>query len=334
MKQYLDLVRDCYENGTTKTDRTGTGTRSIFARQIRFDLQEEFPIVHAKFTAFRLVVVELIWLLQGNTNIKFLQDNNCHIWDEWADENGDLGPVYGAQWRNWERITVKEGTDFVDHDGGGRTYFNAKVLVEHVDQIAELIAKLKANPNDRRQIVSAWNVSDIPNMKLPPCHAFFQFYVSDLTRKQRAELLADRTLSVTARPHFEPNEEITYAEDFDTMMDELGIPRQQLSCQLYQRSADLFLGVPFNIASYALLTHLIAQICGYAVGEFIWTGGDIHLYSNAFEKTEEMLARPLVTERAYLEINPEITDIDDFKIEDIKLLNYKHLGKLEVPVAV
>lgn len=287
MKQYIDLVRQTYTSGVDKSDRTGTGTRSIFAPQMRFDLKQ-FPIVGEKFTAFKLVAVELIWLLSGNTNIKYLLDNNCHIWDEWADENGDLGPVYGEQWRKWKRITLKSGTDYVDHMNGGRTFFDAKIMVEEVDQIRELVNKLKTKPDDRRLIVSGWNVGDIPNMALPPCHAFFQFYVAN----------------------------------------------NKLSCQLYQRSADLFLGVPFNIASYALLTHMLAQTCGFEVGEFIWTGGDTHIYHNHFDQVEELLARPLVEQTATLELNPEIKDIDDFKLEDIKLVNYKHLGSIKAPVAV
>ena len=289
MKQYLDLVRLAYETGTDKTDRTGTGTRSIFGHQMRFDLQKEFPIVKAKFTAMRLVIVELIWLLSGNTNIKFLTDNNCHIWDEWADENGNLGPVYGAQWRHWENIQViSNDTDYTQHQSGARTIYNAKVVVDHIDQIRELIDKLKNKPDDRRMIVSAWNVAQLSKMALPACHAFFQFYVSG----------------------------------------------NKLSCQLYQRSADLFLGVPFNIASYALLTHMIAQTVGMEVGEFIWTGGDTHIYSNHFDQVELMLSREPIDIQANLWINPDIKDIDDFTINDVKLTGYVYHEAINAPVAV
>jgi len=288
MQQYLDLVKHVYENGVEKTDRTGTGTRSSFGHQIRFDLQKEFPIVKAKFTAFRLVAIELLWLLSGDTNIKYLVDNNCHIWDEWADKDGNLGPVYGAQWRHWTTYDVKRSKDSVNHLDGAQTRFDATVTVSEIDQIRQLVNKLKTTPDDRRLIVSAWNVGEIPQMKLPPCHAFFQFYVAN----------------------------------------------NKLSCQLYQRSADLFLGVPFNIASYALLTHMLAQTCGLEVGEFVWTGGDCHIYSNHYAQTELLLSKPLIEDQATLWLNPEVKDIDDFKLEDIRLDNYKHHGVIKAPVAV
>jgi len=289
MQQYLDLVRHVYTNGTDKTDRTGTGTRSLFGQQIRFDLQEEFPIVHAKFTAFRLIAVELLWLLSGNTNIKYLHDNNNHIWDEWADEFGGLGPVYGAQWRNWQKYTIVNPGDYpIDHSDGPKTLINAKVRVESIDQIRDLVNKLKSNPNDRRLIVSAWNVSDIPNMALPPCHAFFQFYVAN----------------------------------------------GKLSCHLTQRSWDLFLGAPYNIASYALLTYMLAQTCGFGVGELIVSSGDTHIYQNHFTQVEEMLSRESITTQAKLWLNPEIKDIDDFKLDDIRLDNYYYHNAIKAPVAV
>lgn len=289
MKQYLDLVRWCRDTGVDKTDRTGTGTRSVFAHQMRFNLRDQFPIVHAKFTAFRLVWVELKWLLSGNTNIQFLLDNNCHIWDEWADKDGNLGPVYGEQWRNWKRIVIKDGgNNGVLHADGSQTLFNAKVSIECKDQIGELVQRLMNDPDSRRHIVSAWNVSDLQEMALPPCHSFFQFYVAN----------------------------------------------GKLSCQLYQRSADLFLGVPFNIASYALLTHLIAQVCGLEVGEFIWTGGDIHIYHNHFDQVEEMLSRPLITDKAQISLNPEIKDIDAFELGDVTLENYVYHKAIKAPVAV
>ena len=290
MQPYLNLVRWTLDTGEDKTDRTGTGTRSVFGHQMRFNLRDQFPIVHAKFTAFRLVATELLWLLSGDTNIKYLLDNNNHIWDEWADANGNLGPVYGEQWRKWKRYSILEhDNNQVDHADGGHTFFNAKVKLECIDQIAELIHQIRNNPDSRRLIVSAWNVGELHAMALPPCHSFFQFYVS---------------------------------------------PSGKLSCQLYQRSADLFLGVPFNIASYALLTHMIAQICGLEVGEFIWTGGDIHVYHNHFEQAEEMLSRPLITEKAQLILDPSVTNIDDFTMDHIKLENYVYHKAIKAPVAV
>jgi thymidylate synthase len=272
-----------------KPDRTGTGTRGVFAPQMRFDLSKEFPIVHAKKVKFDLIVSELIWLLSGDTNIEFLHDNKNTIWDEWADEKGNLGPVYGAQWRSWQHVTLKGPLGgSTTHMDGSKTYFDAKILVQKIDQIRELVNKLKSNPNDRRLIVSAWNVGQIPEMALPPCHAFFQFYVAN----------------------------------------------NKLSCQLYQRSADLFLGVPFNIASYALLTHMLAQTCGFEVGEFVWTGGDTHVYHNHFTQCEEMLSRDLIMTPTLLKLNPAVTDIDDFTVADVSLENYVSHGVIKAPVAV
>ena len=261
MQQYLDLLRDIMDNGVDKMDRTGVGTRSVFGRQMRFDLSKGFPLVTTKKVHLKSIIYELLWFIKGDTNVKYLQDHGVRIWNEWADENGDLGPVYGSQWRNWNG--------------------------EGIDQLAEVIHKLKTNPNDRRMIVSAWNVSKIPEMKLPPCHMMFQFYVAD----------------------------------------------GKLSCMLYQRSCDMFLGVPFNIASYALLTMMIAQVCGLTPGEFVHTLGDTHIYHNHFEQVREQLSRepyPLPQMR----LNPAVTDINDFKYEDFELLNYQCHGKLEGKVAV
>ena len=262
MKQYLDLMRHVYENGTFKGDRTGTGTKSVFGYQMRFDLAEGFPMVTTKKLHLKSIIHELLWFLKGETNIAYLKENGVRIWDEWADENGDLGPVYGYQWRNWNG--------------------------DEIDQIKELVEQLKTNPNSRRLLVSAWNPSVLPdtsvsfseNVKngkaaLPPCHAFFQFYVAD----------------------------------------------GKLSCQLYQRSADIFLGVPFNIASYSLLVLMIAQVVGLEPGEFIHTFGDAHIYTNHFEQVELQLSR---TPRALpqMKLNPEITDLFDFTFEDFSLENY------------
>jgi thymidylate synthase len=252
MKQYLDLLKHVKENGTIKKDRTGTGTKSVFGYQMRFDLSEGFPCVTTKKLHLRSIIHELLWFLKGDTNVKYLQDNGVKIWDEWADENGDLGHVYGYQWRSWPAA-----------DGGT------------IDQITNLINGLKNNPDSRRHIVSAWNVADIDYMALPPCHSFFQFYVAE----------------------------------------------GKLSCQLYQRSADLFLGVPFNIASYALLTMMVAQVTGYEPGDFIHTFGDAHIYLNHFEQVDLQLSRE-PRKLPQMKINPEIKDIFGFKYEDFELVNY------------
>jgi thymidylate synthase len=264
MKQYLDLMRHVLEHGAQKHDRTGTGTISVFGYQMRFNLEEGFPMVTTKKLHLKSIIHELIWFLSGDTNIKYLKDNNVRIWDEWADENGDLGPVYGSQWRSWPTA-----------DG------------RHIDQIAQIIKTIKENPDSRRIIVSAWNVGEIEQMALPPCHAFFQFYVAD----------------------------------------------GKLSCQLYQRSADIFLGVPFNIASYALLTMMVAQVCGLQYGEFIHTLGDAHLYNNHLEQARLQLSRdpkPLPV----LKINPEVKDIFSFKYEDFSLENYDPHPHIKATVAV
>ncbi|QNL49119.1 thymidylate synthase [Olivibacter sp. SDN3] len=273
MQQYLDLMRHVYENGIDKHDRTGTGTRSVFGYQMRFNLQEGFPMVTTKKLHLRSIIHELIWFLKGDTNIAYLRENKVSIWDEWADEKGNLGPVYGSQWRSWP---TPEG--------------------KHIDQIAQVIHQLKNNPDSRRIIVSAWNVAEIEHMALPPCHAFFQFYV--------------------APPN--PNK---------------GQVKPQLSCQLYQRSADIFLGVPFNIASYALLTMMVAQVCDMEAADFIHTLGDAHLYSNHLEQTELQLNRTPKTLPS-LRINPEIKSIFDFKFEDFTLEDYDPHPHIKAAVAV
>ncbi|WP_160285615.1 thymidylate synthase [Pseudomonas knackmussii] len=264
MKQYLDLMRHVREHGTFKSDRTGTGTYSVFGHQMRFDLSEGFPLVTTKKCHLKSIIHELLWFLKGSTNIAYLKENGVSIWDEWADENGDLGPVYGYQWRSWPAP-----------DG------------RHIDQIANLMTMLKNNPDSRRLIVSAWNPALIDEMALPPCHALFQFYVAD----------------------------------------------GKLSCQLYQRSADIFLGVPFNIASYALLTLMVAQVAGLQPGEFIWTGGDCHLYANHIEQTDLQLTRqplPLPT----MKLNPAVKDLFDFRFEDFELIGYESHPHIKAPVAV
>lgn len=264
MQQYHDLLRHVLETGTDRGDRTGTGTRSIFGHQMRFDLAEGFPVITTKKLHLRSIIHELLWFLKGETNIGYLRENGVTIWDEWADENGDLGPVYGAQWRSWP-----------DYDGG------------HIDQIAKLIEGLKTNPNSRRHIVSAWNPALVDDMALPPCHCLFQFYVAD----------------------------------------------GKLSCQLYQRSADIFLGVPFNIASYALLTLMVAQVVGLKAGDFIHTLGDAHLYANHFEQAQLQLSRtPKSLPR--MEINPDVKDVFGFRFEDFNLVGYEADASIKAPIAV
>lgn len=264
MKQYLDLLQRVLDEGVRKNDRTGTGTISVFGHQMRFNLQDGFPCLTTKKLHLKSIIHELLWFLAGDTNIKYLNDNGVRIWDEWADENGDLGHVYGYQWRSWK---TPEG--------------------QAIDQISNLVKSLKENPDSRRHIVSAWNVADIDNMALPPCHALFQFYVAD----------------------------------------------GKLSCQLYQRSADLFLGVPFNIASYALLTMMLAQVCGYQYGEFIHTFGDAHIYLNHLEQVHTQLERtprPLPK----MKINPDVKDIFSFKYEDFELVDYNPYPHIKAEVSV
>jgi thymidylate synthase len=269
--QYEDFMRHVHTTGVLKTDRTGTGTRSVFGHQLRFDLSEGFPLITTKKVHLKSIIVELLWFLRGEDNVQWLQERGVTIWDEWAREDGSLGPVYGVQWRNWPKP-----------DGG------------HVDQISEVVKQLKTSPDSRRIIVSAWNVGLIEQMALPPCHAFFQFYVAPAT---------------------EPG------------------GRGKLSCQLYQRSADIFLGVPFNIASYALLTHMLAQQCDLDVGDFIWTGGDCHIYSNHTEQVELQLSREPYS-YPVLNIKRKPESIFDYAYEDFEVLEYQHHAPIKAPVAV
>lgn len=264
MQQYEDLMRHVYEHGHLKADRTGTGTRSVFGYQMRFDLSQGFPLITTKKLHTKSIFTELLWFLSGSSNVRWLQENGVSIWNEWADEQGELGPVYGVQWRSWPTP-----------DGG------------HIDQISQLIEQIKTNPDSRRLIVSAWNVGEIHNMALPPCHAFFQFYVAD----------------------------------------------GKLSCQLYQRSADIFLGVPFNIASYALLTHLVAQQCNLDVGDFIWTGGDCHLYSNHLDQVALQLSRePYPYPQLLIKRKP--ASLFDYRYDDFEICDYQAHPHIKAPVAV
>ena len=264
MKQYLDLMRHVLEHGTDKTDRTGTGTRSVFGAQLRFDLRDGFPLVTTKKVHLKSVIYELLWFLRGESNVRWLQERGVSIWDEWAAPDGELGPVYGVQWRSWPTP-----------DGSS------------IDQITQVIEQIKRTPDSRRLIVNAWNVAQIDDMALPPCHAMFQFYVAD----------------------------------------------GRLSCQLYQRSADVFLGLPFNIASYALLTLMVAQVCGLEPGEFIWTGGDVHLYSNHMEQVGRQLARE-PRSLPVMHLNPDVKDIFEFRYEDFRLEGYDPHPGIRAPVAV
>ena len=264
MKQYLELMQDILDNGTDKEDRTGTGTRSVFGRQMRFDLSKGFPLVTTKKLHLRSIIHELLWFLNGDTNTRYLKDHGVSIWDEWADDKGDLGPVYGHQWRSWPTPSG-----------------------ENIDQISEVLAQIKNTPDSRRMIVSAWNVGQISDMALPPCHLLFQFYVAN----------------------------------------------GKLSCQLYQRSADFFLGVPFNIASYALLTHMVAQQAGLEVGDFVWTGGDVHLYSNHFEQANLQLSRDTLA-LPQLQIARKPASLFDYRYEDFEIIGYQSHAGIKAPVAI
>jgi len=264
MRQYLDLLKDILDNGARKTDRTGTGTLSVFGRQLRFDLAEGFPLVTTKRLHLKSIIYELLWFLKGDTNIKYLKDNGVSIWDEWADANGDLGPVYGSQWRSWPAP-----------DG------------RHIDQITQVLNQIKSKPDSRRHIVTAWNPAEVDSMALPPCHALFQFYVAD----------------------------------------------GRLSCQLYQRSCDTFLGLPFNIASYALLTHMVAQQCDLEPGDFVWTGGDTHLYLNHLEQTNLQLSRqPFPLPKLVIKRKPD--SLFDYQFGDFEIVNYQYHSSIKAPIAV
>jgi len=300
MIQYLDLLRHVLEHGKFKDDRTGTGTYSVFGAQTRFDLRKYFPVLTTKRLHLRSIIFELLWFLRGDTNVRYLQQNKVTIWDEWADEQGNLGPVYGKQWRHWTKSTPRSRQEtqmnqpvLFDlgelNDGASVTPTGSRVRGKQngIDQIEQVVKQIKKNPDSRRLIVSAWNVADIDSMALPPCHCLFQFYVSD----------------------------------------------GELSCQLYQRSADIFLGVPFNIASYALLTLMVAQVCGLKPGEFVHTFGDLHLYKNHVEQAKLQLSRaprPL----PQMKLNPTVKKMDDFKFEDFELVGYDPHPAIKAPIAV
>lgn len=341
MKEYLNLVQRVMDRGFSKGDRTGTGTISSFGERMEFNLQEEFPIIKAKFTAFRPMAEELLWFLRGSTNKKELQEKNVHIWDEWGnDETGEMGPIYGYQWRKWDKHTVKSFGEQIDHADGSTTFTDAKVTVQHVDQIKDVIERLKKNPDDRRLIVSAWNVADIPNMALPPCHSFFQFYSRKLTQhelfqqwtKKHAGMQTVQLQNEVLRLRAE--EGISVGQMSDEDAEKLGLCTRVLDCQLYQRSADIGLGVPFNIVSYALLTHMVAQVVDMIPGRFVHIMGDAHIYQNHVSGLNEMMSREPINQKARIWLNPDIKNIDDFSMSDIKLLDYAYHPKIVLEVAV
>jgi thymidylate synthase len=315
MKQYTDLLADVLENGVLKEDRTGTGTLSVFGRQQRYDLTKGFPLVTTKKVHTKSIIHELLWFLSGSTNTKYLKDNGVSIWDEWADKNGNLGPVYGAQWRSWSRINV---ASFTEEDLTGGLY-RGEYAKESIDQIQQLIDQLKTNPDSRRLIVSAWNVAEINKMKLPPCHLLFQFYSAPLTEDERLDLLE---LKYPTWDAYDPE-----------MLDTCKIPSRKLSCQLYQRSADLFLGVPFNIASYALLMHMVAQQVNMVAGDFVHTIGDAHIYSNHIDQVKEQLSRSH-RDLPRLIINRNPKSIFDYRFEDLEIRGYDPHPAIKAPVAI
>jgi thymidylate synthase len=308
---YLDLLSHVRKHGAAKGDRTGTGTLSTFGAQLRFDLQRGFPLITTKKVFWKAIAYELLWFLRGDSNAKWLQERGVTIWDEWAKPDGDLGPVYGVQWRSWPTP-----------DGG------------HIDQIAEVVKQLKTNPDSRRIIVSAWNVSELSKMALMPCHAFFQFYVSPppLQGEGAQGAGGDGVLRQSTEPHPPPVAKL--GDKFVPVpLEGGGKARARLSCQLYQRSADLFLGVPFNIASYALLTHMLAQQCDLDVGDFIWTGGDCHIYNNHFEQVDLQLTRePLAPPTLNIKRKP--ASIFEYEYEDFEVVNYQSHAAIKAPVAV
>jgi thymidylate synthase len=323
MEQYKKLVREIRNNGVSKGDRTGTGTKSIFGHQMRFDLESGFPLVTVKKTHWPSVVHELLWFLKGDTNVEYLQENGVRIWNEWADENGDLGPVYGKQWVNWGGYDIVSGEI-------------KEGLNKGVNQVQNVIDTLKTNPNSRRMIVSAWNVGELPFMALEPCHAFFQFYTSPMTIWERASWVKDNNRVTEFVNDVGVNNCVAgydHGDDILEEMNERGIPTHKLSLQLYQRSADTFLGVPFNIASYSLLLQMMAQCVNMVPSEFIWTGGDCHLYDNHEEQVEELLKRN-PKKLPTVKLNPEIKDIFDFKYEDIELIDYDPHPLIKGKVAV
>lgn len=334
MKQYLDLLKHIKDNGVDDGERTGTGARSVFGHQMRFNLQKGFPLLTTKKLHLKSIIHELLWFLKGETNIKYLKDNNVSIWDEWADERGELGPVYGKQWRSWDNLVpTKEITVPYGEFGD----YTQEMLYDKkpIDQISWAINRLKTNPQCRRIIVSAWNVADIPKMKLAPCHCLFQFYTAPMSLNERFENLISRYEHEDAIDVPYSREAIMNGDPEFTnkCLDEHAIPRRKLSCQLYQRSCDTFLGVPYNIASYSLLTMMFAQCVNMVPWEFVWTGGNVHLYHNHMQQVDEQLSRTPYN-LPTMKINPEVKDIFGFKYEDFTLENYQSHPSIKAPIAV
>ncbi len=321
MQQYLDLLKDIQDNGRFRPDRTGTGCFGVFGRQMRFDLGRGFPLLTTKKLHLRSIIVENLWFLAGDTNNNTLKDQDVRIWNEWAREDGRLGRVYGAQWRDWRSVVMEPSC------GPG----DAMPVVKHTDQISNLIKDLKGNPHSRRHMVVAWNPGELDQMALPPCHCLFQFYTEELTFEERRQKWLDGAVfgqdkGISAMSAGETPEKVA-------QLDAVGIPKFRLSCQLYQRSADVFLGVPFNIASYSLLTMMVAQVCNMVPGDFVHTFGDVHIYSDHVDQVRIQLGRkphPLPRMR----INPEVTDIFSFKLEDFELIGYNPDPSIKAKVSV
>lgn len=312
MKPYLELMQHILDTGVEKSDRTGTGTISIFGHQMRFDLSKGFPLVTTKKCHLRSIIHELLWFLNGDTNVKYLQDNGVSIWDEWVDGNGDLGPIYGKQWRDW-------------------VGFNG----EHHDQIANVLRQLRDDPDSRRIIVSAWNVADLDKMALAPCHAFMQFYTRELSYDERVQVLCNEYPDVYEAIEQKGSVQPLTTQDVRAEMDAAGVPKRQLSLQLLQRSADVGLGVPFNIASYAILTHMIAYISNMSVGDFVWTGGDVHIYKNHIEQIKLQLTRqPKNLPKFVWRTDRKVVDPKDFRPEDFEIINYDPHPAIKMPVAI
>lgn len=348
-QQYLDLMVDTRGRGQVKTDRTGTGTTSVFGRMMRFDLQQGIPLLTTKKIHLKSIIHELIWFLSGSTSVKYLQDNGITIWDEWVREDGTIGPGYGKQWRRWADTKMLPADspaerDFVEkliaagyrmvaqfpssfaYEGNPSAASTTVVLKKEYDQITDALNLIKHNPDSRRIIVSGWNVGDVPDQVLPPCHTLFQFYVSDLTWNERVQLAIKKNIAIDQST-------VSNYTDVNAYFDSEGIPRKKLSCMLYARSQDTFLGTPFNIASYAILTHMFAQQADMAVGDFVWVGGDVHQYSNHTEQIELQLSRePRAMPELVIHRKPE--SLFDYKFEDFSVTGYDPHPAIKAPVAV
>lgn len=343
MKQYLEMMQNILDEGHVKGDRTGTGTLSVFGRQMRFDLRKGFPLVTTKKLHLRSIIHELLWFLSGDTNTKYLEDNGVTIWREWQDENGNLGELYGAQWRRWkdvklvpkknaallEKLQDAGYVDYGDADDGSQM-FDARVLLKLHDQISKVIDQLRNDPDSRRIIVSAWNVGELDQMALAPCHAFFQFYTRELSIDERVNWAEDNDNELWS--DYVHSTYVPVPKRLE-WLDKANVPTRMLSCQLYARSQDFFLGTPFNIASYALLVHMVAQQVNMVPGDFVWSGGDVHLYSNHLEQAKLQLTRePLPLPKLVIKRKPE--SIFDYKFDDFEIVGYQSHEKISAPVAI